>query len=37
MEVCGGVGGTIYLSLNCHLQNDTCIKVGSGESQIDVS
>ena len=22
----------IYLSLHCHLQNDSCIKMGSGES-----
>ena len=27
----------IYLSLHCHHQNDFCIKVGSGESQFNVS
>ena len=27
----------IYLSLNCHLQNDFCIKVGSDESHFTVS
>ena len=25
----GGGGGTIYLSLHCHHQDDSCIKVGS--------
>ena len=32
--VCGGGGGVeiIYLSLHCHHQNDSCIKMGSGES-----
>ena len=34
MEV-GGEGD--YLSLDCHHQNDFCIKVGSGESQFNVS
>ena len=28
---------TIYLSLHCHHQNDSCIKMGSGESQFNVS
>ena len=27
----------IYLSLHCHHQNDSCIKVGSGESHFNVS
>ena len=27
----------IYLSLHCHHQNDSCIKVGSDESHFDVS
>ena len=27
----------IYLSLNCHHQNDSCIKVGSDESHFTVS
>ena len=27
----------IYLSLHCHLQNDTCIKIGSDESHFNVS
>ena len=27
----------IYLSLNCHHQNDPCIKVGSDESHFNVS
>ena len=34
MEV---VGGIIYLSLHCHLQNDSCIKVGSDGSHCNVS
>ena len=36
----GGVvvgGEIIYLSLHCHHQNDLCIKVGSDESQFNVS
>ena len=36
-----GVGGggreIIYLSLYCHHQNDYCIKVGSDESNFNVS
>ena len=37
MEV--GVEGErdIYLSLHCHHQNDSCIKVGSSESHFHVS
>ena len=27
----------IYLSLHCHHQNDSCIKMGSDESQFNVS
>ena len=27
----------IYLPLYCHLQNDSCIKTGSGESHLNVS
>ena len=30
-------GGVIYLSLHCHHQNDSCIKVGSDESHFNVS
>ena len=42
MEVAGGggVGGRveiIYLSLHCHHQNDSCIKVGSDESHFNFS
>ena len=34
----GGVlGGIIYLSLHCHHQNDSCIKMGSDESRFNVS
>ena len=28
---------SIYLSLHCHHQNDTCIKMGSDESHLNVS
>ena len=35
-----GVGGggreIIYLSLHCHHQNDSCIKMGSDESHFNV-
>ena len=41
---CGGGGGgaggkreIIYLSLHCHQQNDSCIKMGSDESHFNVS
>ena len=27
----------IYLSLHCHRQNDSCIKMGSDESRFNVS
>ena len=35
----GGMGGgeIIYLSLHCHNQNDSCIKMGSDENQFNVS
>ena len=32
-----GGGWLIYLSLHCHPQNDSCIKVGSDESHFNVS
>ena len=32
-----GVGEIIYLSLHCHHQNDSCIKMGSDESRFNVS
>ena len=35
MEV--GEREIIYLSLHCHHQNDSCIKVGSDESRFNVS
>ena len=31
------VGENIYLSLHCHHQNDTCVKMGSDESHFNVS
>ena len=31
------VGEIIYLSLHCHNQNDSCIKVDSDESHFNVS
>ena len=37
MEVGGGEGEIIYLSLHCHHQNDLCMKVGSDESHFNVS
>ena len=36
MEV-GGRGRGGYLSLHCHHQKDSCIKVGSDESRYNVS
>ena len=36
MEV-GGKSEIIYLSLHCHHQNDSCIKMGSDESHFNVS
>ena len=35
MEV--GERESIYLSLHCHYQNDSCIKMGSDESHFNVS
>ena len=32
-----GGGEIIYLSLHCHHQNDSCIKMGSDESRFIVS
>ena len=32
-----GKRGIIYLSLQCHHQNDSCIKMGSDESHFNVS
>ena len=39
MEVGGGGVGKeiIYLSLHCHHQNDSCIKMGSDENHFNVS
>ena len=33
----GGRGRLLYLSLHCHHQNDSCIKMGSDESHFNVS
>ena len=33
----GGKMEIIYLSLHCHHQNDSCIKMGSDESHFNVS
>ena len=33
----GRKGEIIYLSLHCHHQNDSCIKMGSDESHFNVS
>ena len=33
MEV-GEEGDYVYLSLHCHHQNDSCIKMGSNESHL---
>ena len=37
MEWGGGEREIIYLSLHCHHQNDSCIKMGSDESHFNVS
>ena len=37
MEVGGGGGGDIYLSLHSHYQSDFCIKVGSDDNHFNVS
>ena len=37
-EIPGGVGrGRLYLSLHCDHQNDSCIKMGSDESNFNIS
>ena len=37
-EIPGGGGRwRLYLTLRCHLQNDSCIKMGSDESHLTVS
>ena len=33
----GGKREIIYLSLRCHHENDSCIKMGSDESHFNVS
>ena len=33
----GGKREIIYISLHCHHQNDSCIKMGSDESHFNVS
>ena len=33
----GGGGEIIYISLHCHHQNDSCIKIGSDEGHFNVS
>ena len=33
----GGKREIVYLSLHCHHQNDSCIKMGSDESRLNVS
>ena len=37
MERGGGKREIIYLSLHCHRQNDSCIKMGSEERHLNVS
>ena len=37
LEVGGGEREIIYLSLHCHHQNDSCMKMGSDESHFNVS
>ena len=37
MEMWGVFFFYIYLSLHCHHQNDSCIKMGSDESHFNVS
>ena len=37
MEGEGGKREIIYLSLRCHYQNDSCIKMGSDECHFNVS
>ena len=33
----GGRGRLLYLSLHCHHQNDSCIKMGNDQSHFNVS
>ena len=33
----GGRGKNIYLSIHCHHQNDSCIKMGRDDSHFNVS
>ena len=33
----GGRGKNIHLSLHCHHQNDSCVKMGSDESHFNLS
>ena len=33
----GGGGGRQYLTLHCHHQDDSCIKMGSDENRFNVS
>ena len=37
MEVGGEGDSVLYLSLHCHHQNDSCIKMSSDESRFNVS
>ena len=37
MEVVVGEREIIYLSLHCHHQNDSCIKIGNSERHFNVS
>ena len=37
MKVGGEEGDYIPIAIHCHHQNDSCIKVGSGESHFNVS
>ena len=37
MEVSGEGEGDYMLSLHCHHQNDSCIKIGSDDSHFNVS
>ena len=33
----GGEGDYILIAIYCHHQNDSCLKMGSGESHVNVS
>ena len=37
VEGWGGGGGVVYLSLHCHHQDDSCIKMGSDVRYFNVS